>query len=144
MARHEVLEGPNMTNWLQLTLKASVSDSPEMKAVLAAQNRIVELERKLAASDAPAIPIPWEGGEPHWRAEIGDLVAVVVTLDDEAAPENYLCWIARKGDEDRPVDHGGPATAFTLTGAQVWCADRIQGFAGMQNGGDGAIPVGSE
>jgi hypothetical protein len=103
MARLEVLEGLNMTNWLQLTLKASVSDSPEMKAVLAAQNRIVELERKLAASDAPQIRMPWEGGEAHWRAEAGDLVAVVVTLDDEAVPENYMCWIARKDDEDRPA-----------------------------------------
>ena len=141
MARMEILEGPNLTNWLQLTVKASVSDSPEMKAVLAAHNRIIELERKLAASDAPQIPIPWEGGDPQWRAEVGDLVAVVVTLDDERMPENYMCWIGRKGDETRAVEHGEPATAFTLTGAQVWCADRIQGLT-LLRGGNGAPAAG--
>ncbi len=59
MARIERLEGAVLQTWLTMTLKASVSDSPEMKAVAAAQNRIVELQRALAAADTPRIPLPW-------------------------------------------------------------------------------------
>jgi len=128
----EILEGANLQQWLQMTVKASVSDSAEAHAILAAHNRIVELERKLAASSAPQIPLSWEGGEPHWHAAVDEWIAVVVTLDDERVPEDYLCWIGRVGDETHAVAHGQPATAFTLIGAQTWCADRIQGLTHLK------------
>src|SRR5438045_9352263 len=106
MADLQRLDGSNLTAWMQLVLRSQVSsDNPESNAILAAHNAIVALQRKTAHADDTGVALVWDGEDPMWSATVpGEMLAVVVTDDDEASCYNYQAWMAAAGAQGTPLE----------------------------------------
>jgi hypothetical protein len=120
--------GDNLANWMKLVLQSSVGEGPEARAILAAHNEIVALQRATNAADDTGIALVWAGDDPIWSAATETGWAVVVTDDDETSGYNYYAWLAGRGDTSIPLATCGPTGCYTLLGAKAWCSDRLTGL----------------
>lgn len=125
---HRLTDGANQTNWMKLVMQSSVGEGDDAKAILAAHNEIVALQRATSLTDDIGPALAWEGADPQWLAPGGDFMAVVVTDDDEASVYSYQAWIADVGKPGTPRDGCGPQGCYTLRGARAWCSDRLAGL----------------
>ena len=121
-------EGNNLSNWMKLVMQASVGEGAESRAILAAHNEIVALQRAASLTDDIGPTLDWKGADPMWEAAAGDFTAVVVTDDDEDSTYSYQAWIADMGATGTPKAGCGPQGCYTLRGARGWCSDRLAGL----------------
>ena len=96
---------------------ASLRDGePANAAILAgrARDEIVALQRKNAHADDTGVALVWDGEDPMWSATApGEMLAVVVTDDDEASVYSYQAWIADVGKTGTPRAGCGPQGCYT-------------------------------
>jgi len=121
-------EGNNLSNWMKLVMQSSVGEGDDSRAILAAHNEIVALQRATSLTDDIGPALDWGGGDPIWAAPAGDFVAVVVTDDDDDSVFSYQAWLADAGATSSPRTGCGPQGCYTLRGARAWCSDRLAGL----------------
>ena len=121
-------EGNNLSNWMKLVMQSSVGEGDDSRAILAAHNEIVALQRATSLTDDIGPTLDWKGADPIWEAAASDFTAVVVTDDDEASPYSYQAWLSDMGATGTPRAGCGPQGCYTLRGARAWCTDRLAGL----------------
>ena len=112
---HRLADSTNQTEWMKLVMRAQVGEGAESRAILAAHNELVALQRAASSHDDTVQRLTWEGEDPMWTAILpGARIAVVVTDDDEGSVFNYQAWLASEANTGQPLYACGPQGVYTL------------------------------